>query len=156
MDAQQSSTLGARARDVADQAQEMVDDQMERAAGWIQELDLPELRHRAEDFVRRHPLAVLGGAVAVGLMAGRAARYARNSEMRPNGRAHERGHERQANGRRNARIATTFDAHPLTVGAVTLALGALAAYTPPMSRREKQMLKRRPEDVLEKIRDLIG
>lgn len=152
MEAQQSSTLGARARDVADQAQEMVDDQMERAAGWIQELDLPELRHRAEDFVRRHPLAVLGGAVAVGLMAGRAARYARNTEMRPNGRSHER----PGDGRRSARIATTFDAHPLTVGAVTLALGALAAYTPPMSRREKQMLKRRPEDVLEKIRDLIG
>jgi hypothetical protein len=46
-------------------------DQIERFSTYLEEHDLEELRHSAENFARRQPELFLGGAFALGLLAAR-------------------------------------------------------------------------------------
>jgi glucan phosphorylase len=46
-------------------------DQVERVTAYLEEHDLEELRHNAEDFARRQPELFLGGAFTLGLLAAR-------------------------------------------------------------------------------------
>jgi hypothetical protein len=50
---------------------EKMADQIERVSSYLEEHDLDELKHSAEDFARRQPELFLGGAFTLGLLAGR-------------------------------------------------------------------------------------
>lgn len=57
-----------------------VADQIDRASGYLQEHNLDELLHDAEDFARRQPEIFIGGAFTLGLLA---ARFLRSTAPEP-------------------------------------------------------------------------
>ncbi|MCA9972180.1 MAG: hypothetical protein KC425_18285 [Anaerolineales bacterium] len=56
-------------------------DQLDKLSGYLQEQDVGDLLHDAEDFARRQPELFIGGAFTVGLLA---ARFLKSSAPEPN------------------------------------------------------------------------
>jgi len=63
-----------------------VADQIDRASGYLQERNLDDLLHDAEDFARRQPEIFIGGAFTLGLLA---ARFLRSSAPEPDYRPNQ-------------------------------------------------------------------
>lgn len=63
-----------------------VADQIDRASGYLQEHNLDDLLHDAEDFARRQPEIFIGGAFTLGLIA---ARFLRSSAPEPDYRTNQ-------------------------------------------------------------------
>ncbi|MCA9874778.1 MAG: hypothetical protein KC441_14005 [Anaerolineales bacterium] len=60
-----------------------VADQIDRVSGYLQDRDMNDLMHDAEDFARRQPELFIGGAFTLGLLA---ARFMKSSSPETNGR----------------------------------------------------------------------
>jgi hypothetical protein len=56
-------------------------EQVQRAADWLEHADVNELTNRTEEFARRQPVAFIGGAFALGLIAARFIKSSRRSQF---------------------------------------------------------------------------
>lgn len=66
-----SSELRNQDKDMIAQYTEQLADQVERFSGYLENKDVNELLHEAENFARRRPEVFLGGAFMLGLLVGR-------------------------------------------------------------------------------------
>lgn len=66
-----ATQFGEKAKDMADARKDQVGTRLEEAGHYMRSKDTTEMWHDVEEYVKRHPMQAIAGAVVAGILMGR-------------------------------------------------------------------------------------